>query len=97
MDCQAASRRSDNYGQPGRILGWEKKNALAILFKRCMQVSLLLSLSSRVMREIGLHEAHFTWAGTFVLEAAAALWPNENLALFDSACVPTTLFEIKEL
>ena len=45
----------------------------------------------------GLDQVHFTWAGTFVLEALCTVYPTLNFALMDSDCVPTTLFEIAEL
>ena len=45
----------------------------------------------------GLNEVHFTWAGTFVLEAAAFLYPHLNFFLADADCVPTSLFEMREL
>ena len=40
---------------------------------------------------------HFTWAGTFVLEAAVFLYPNLNFILADADCVPLALFEVGEL
>ena len=36
----------------------------------------------------GLEAVHFTWAGTFVLEAAVFLYPNLNFILADADCVP---------
>ena len=45
----------------------------------------------------GLHEVHYTWAGTFVLEALCTVYPTINFALMDSDCVPTALFEIADL
>ena len=45
----------------------------------------------------GLDQVHFTWAGTFVLEALCTVYPTLNFALMDSDCVPTTLFEIAAL
>ena len=44
-----------------------------------------------------LDQVHFTWAGTFVLEAMCLVYPTINFALIDSDCVPTTLFEVAEL
>ena len=40
---------------------------------------------------------HFTWAGTYVLEAATFLYPDVNFILADADCVPTSLFEVEEL
>ena len=40
---------------------------------------------------------HFTWAGTFVLEAAVFLYPRLNFILADADCVPLALFEVGEL
>ena len=45
----------------------------------------------------GLEAVHFTWAGTFVLEAAVFLYPNLNFILADADCVPLALFEVGEL
>ena len=45
----------------------------------------------------GLNEVHYTWAGTFVLEALCIVYPTINFALMDSDCVPTALFEIADL
>ena len=45
----------------------------------------------------GLHLVHYTWAGTFVLEAAVFLFPRINFILCDADCVPLALFEIGEL
>ena len=47
--------------------------------------------------EFGLNEVHYTWAGTYVLEAAAFLYPDVNFILVDADCVPTSLFEVEEL
>ena len=47
--------------------------------------------------EFGLNEIHFTWAGTYVLEAATFLYPDVNFILADADCVPTSLFEVSEL
>ena len=47
--------------------------------------------------EFGLNEVHYTWAGTYVLEAAAFLYPDVNFILADADCVPTSLFEVEEL
>ena len=47
--------------------------------------------------EYGLNEIHFTWAGTYVLEAATFLYPDVNFILADADCVPTSLFEVGEL
>ena len=44
-----------------------------------------------------LEAVHFTWAGTFVLEAAVFLYPNLNFILADADCVPLALFEVGEL
>ena len=45
----------------------------------------------------GLDKVHFTWAGTFVLEALVYLFPDKNFILIDTDCVPTSLFEVEEL
>ena len=45
----------------------------------------------------GLNRVHFTWAGTFVLEAFVYLFPSKNFVLIDTDCVPTSLFEVEEL
>ena len=47
--------------------------------------------------DFGLNEIHFTWAGTYVLEAATFLYPDVNFILADADCVPTSLFEVSEL
>ena len=44
----------------------------------------------------GLDKARFTWAGTFVL-AMVHLFPDKYFILIDTDCVPTSLFEVKEL
>ena len=43
--------------------------------------------------EFGLNEIHFTWAGTYVLEAATFLYPDVNFILADADCVPTSLLK----
>ena len=50
-----------------------------------------------ISQTTGLNEVHYTWAGTFVLEALCTVYPNINFALMDSDCVPTALFEIADL
>ena len=45
----------------------------------------------------GLDKVHFTWAGTFVLEALVYLFPDKHIILIDTDCVPTSLFEVEEL
>ena len=45
----------------------------------------------------GLDKVHFTWAGTFVLEAMVYLFPDKHIILIDTDCVPTSLFEVEEL
>lgn len=45
----------------------------------------------------GLEQVHYTWAGTFVLEALCSVYPTLNFALIGSDCVPTTLFEVAEM
>ena len=45
----------------------------------------------------GLDKVHFTWAGTFVLEALVYLFPDKHIVLIDTDCVPTSLFEVEEL
>jgi hypothetical protein len=50
-----------------------------------------------ISQTTGLHEVHYTWAGTFVLEALCTVYPTINFALMDSDCVPTSLFEIADL
>ena len=45
----------------------------------------------------GLDKIHFTWAGTFVLEALVYLFPDKHIILIDTDCVPTSLFEVEEL
>ena len=45
----------------------------------------------------GLNRVHFTWAGTFVLEAFVYLFASKNFILIDTDCVPTSLFEVEEL
>lgn len=50
-----------------------------------------------ISADTGLNQVHYTWAGTFVLEALCLVHPTVNFALADSDCVPTTLFEIAEL
>ena len=45
----------------------------------------------------GLDKVHFTWAGTFVLEAMVYLFPDKHIILIDADCVPTSLFEVEEL
>ena len=50
-----------------------------------------------ISQTTGLDEVHYTWAGTFVLEALCAVYPTINFALIDSDCVPTALFEIADL
>ena len=45
----------------------------------------------------GLDKVHFTWAGTFVLEALVYLFPDKHIILIDADCVPTSLFEVEEL
>ena len=47
--------------------------------------------------ETGLHRAHPTWAGTFVLAALVAIFPGINFILLDSDCLPITLFEAADL
>ena len=47
--------------------------------------------------DFGLHEVYFTWAGTYVLEAATFLFPHINFILADADCIPMSLFEVKEL
>ena len=42
----------------------------------------------------GLHLVHPTWAGTFVLAALCLVFPGLHIVLFDSDCVPVTLFEV---
>lgn len=48
-------------------------------------------------RATGLDRVHFTWAGTFVLEALVYLFPDKHFILTDTDCVPTSLFEVEEL
>ena len=50
-----------------------------------------------ISQTTGLDEVHYTWAGTFVLEALCTVYPTINFALIDSDCVPTALFEIADL
>ena len=50
-----------------------------------------------ISQTTGLNEVHYTWAGTFVLEALCTVYPTINFALMDSDCVPTALFEIADL
>ena len=45
----------------------------------------------------GLHHVHPTWAGTFVLAALVAMFPELNFVLLDSDCLPVTLFEVEDL
>ena len=45
----------------------------------------------------GLDKVHFTWAGTFVLEALVYLFPDKHIILIDTDCVPTSFFEVEEL
>ena len=45
----------------------------------------------------GLDKVHFTWAGTFVLEAMVYLFPDKHIILVDTDCVPTSLFEVEEM
>ena len=45
----------------------------------------------------GLDKVHFTWAGTFELEALVYLFPDKHIILIDTDCVPTSLFEVEEL
>ena len=45
----------------------------------------------------GLDKVHFTWAGTFVLEAMVYLFPDKHIILIDTDCVPTSLFEVEEM
>ena len=45
----------------------------------------------------GLDKVHFTWAGTFVLEALVYLFPDKHIVLIDTDCAPTSLFEVEEL
>ena len=40
----------------------------------------------------GLDKVHFTWAGTFVLEALVYLFPDKHIVVIDTDCVPTSLF-----
>lgn len=51
----------------------------------------------RFSADTGLDKVHYTWAGTFVLEALVYLFPNRHFILIDSDCVPTSLFEVEEL
>ena len=48
-------------------------------------------------RQLGLDKVHYTWTGTFVLEAAVFLFPDINFILSDADCVPLALFEVAEL
>ena len=50
-----------------------------------------------ISADTGLSKVHPTWAGTYILDACAFLFPDINFALIDSDCVPVTLFEIQEL
>lgn len=43
-----------------------------------------------ISSETGLSEVHYTWAGAFVLEAAALLHPHINFVLTDGDCVPAS-------
>ena len=45
----------------------------------------------------GLQGVHYTWAGAVVLEALCLVFPTINFVLTDTACVPTSLFEVAEL
>ena len=45
----------------------------------------------------GLDKVHFTWAGTFVLEALVYVFADKHIILIDTDCVPTSLFEVEEL
>ena len=45
----------------------------------------------------GLDKVHFTWTGTFVLEALVYLFPDKHIILIDTDCVPTSLVEVEEL
>ena len=45
----------------------------------------------------GLQGVHYTWAGAVVLEALCLAFPTINFVLIDTACVPTSLFEVAEL
>ena len=44
-----------------------------------------------------MDKVHYTWAGTFVLEAAVFLCPDINFILTDADCIPLALYEVKEL
>lgn len=48
-------------------------------------------------RQLGLDRVHYTWAGTFVLEAAVFLFPDLNFILCDADCIPLALYEVAEL
>ena len=45
----------------------------------------------------GLGKIHYTWAGTFVLEAASFLYPHINFILSDADCIPLSLLGVQEL
>ena len=44
-----------------------------------------------------MHLVHPTWAGTFVLAALVATFPDTQFILLDSDCLPVTLFEAADL
>ena len=46
---------------------------------------------------IGLDKVHFTWAGSFVLEAMVYLFPDKHIILIDTDCVPTSFFKVEEI
>ena len=45
----------------------------------------------------GLGKIQYTWAGTFVLEAASFLYPHINFILSDADCIPLSLLGVQEL
>ena len=45
----------------------------------------------------GLGKIRYTWAGIFVLEAAAFLYPTINFILSGADCIPLSLYEVEEL
>ena len=71
------------------------------LLARCSYLGPFQELTTAIHVPIdassGLDKVHFTWAGTFVLEAMVYLFPDKHIVLIDTDCVPTSLFEVEEL
>ena len=71
------------------------------LLARCSYLGPFQELTTAIHVPIdassGLDKVHFTWAGTFVLEALVYLFPDKHIILIDTDCVPTSLFEVEEL